>query len=86
MKYLLLILIVGLVFFVLGLKRARPAASQKPAPRPAPPAPSTPPGAQDIVACAECGLHVPRSEALPGRGGHFCSAAHRSAFEARQAP
>ncbi len=81
MKYLLLILIVGLVFFVLGLKRARPAASQKPAPRPAP---STPPGAQDIVACAECGLHVPRSEALPGRGGHFCSAAHRSAFEARQ--
>lgn len=76
MKYLLLILIVGLVFFVLGLKRARPA------PRPAP---STPPGAQDIVACAECGLHVPRSEALPGRGGHFCSAAHRSAFEDRRA-
>lgn len=83
MKYLTLILIVGLVFFVLGLKRARPSRPETPAPRPDP-APRA--GAQDIVACAECGLHVPRSEALPGRGGHFCSAAHRSAFEARQAP
>lgn len=85
MKYLTLILIVGLVFFVLGLKRARPSrpsVPDKPAPRPAPAAPA---GAQDIVACAECGLHVPRSEALPGRGGHFCSAAHRSAFEGRSA-
>ncbi len=36
---------------------------------------------QPILACAHCGLHLPRDEALPGRGGVFCSDAHRAAFE-----
>lgn len=36
-----------------------------------------------MVRCAECGTHLPESEALPGRGGHFCGAAHRAAHEAR---
>jgi uncharacterized protein len=40
-----------------------------------------PGAAQPILACAHCGLHLPRDEALPGRGGVFCSAAHRTAFE-----
>ncbi|HEX2011026.1 MAG TPA: PP0621 family protein [Roseateles sp.] len=80
MKYLLLILIVGLVFFVLGLKRSRPPAPPVRRAEPEKPAANAP----DIVACAQCGLHVPRSEALPGRGGLFCSAAHRAAFEAEQ--
>jgi uncharacterized protein len=35
-----------------------------------------------MLSCAQCGLHLPRDEALPGRGGMFCSAAHRSAYEA----
>jgi len=42
--------------------------------------------AQPIVACRYCGLHLPRDEALPGRGGVFCGEAHRSAFEKEQAP
>ena len=42
--------------------------------------------AQPIVACAYCGLHLPRDEALPGRGGVFCGDAHRTAFEKEQAP
>ncbi|QPF72589.1 hypothetical protein G8A07_06360 [Roseateles sp. DAIF2] len=83
MKYLLLILVVGLVFFMLGFKRARPRQMPPPAPTPPPPEHNKTSDAQDIVACLECGLHVPRGEALPGRGGLFCSAAHRSAFEAR---
>jgi uncharacterized protein len=81
MKYLILILVLALVFFVLGLKRARPSRPEPGPKREAPKAPAA--GAQDIVACAECGLHVPLADALPGLGGHFCSAAHRHAFEAR---
>ena len=34
------------------------------------------------LACAQCGVHLPANEALPGRGGVFCGDAHRSAFEA----
>ena len=76
MKFLLLILLLALVFFMLGAKRARPPVAKKSAEPPA----ELPP--QDMVSCAQCGLHLPQSEALPGRGGVFCSAAHRQAFEA----
>jgi uncharacterized protein len=80
MKYLLLILVIGLVAFMLGFKRSRPRApEQAPVPPKAPPAAAAP---QDMISCAHCGLHLPRDEALPGRGGVFCSAAHRAAFEA----
>lgn len=79
MKYLLIIVVIGLVFFLLGFKGARPQVRQK---APAPPKPSGPKPPQDMVACAQCGLHLPGSEALPGRGGMFCSAEHRAAYEA----
>jgi uncharacterized protein len=49
---------------------------------PAPPQardPAAPP--QPMLACAQCGVHLPRDEALPGRGGVFCGEAHRTAFE-----
>lgn len=82
MKYLLLIAVIGLVFFMLGLKSSGRAA---PPPGPRPPAPPPPAAPQDIVSCQHCGLHVPRGEAFPGRGGLFCSAAHRAAHEAGQA-
>jgi uncharacterized protein len=52
--------------------------------------PTAPPpearAAQPIVACSYCGLHLPRDEALPGRGGVFCGEPHRAAFEKEQAP
>lgn len=44
--------------------------------------PETP---QPMIACAYCGVHLPRDEALPGRGGVFCGDAHRAAFEEAQA-
>lgn len=81
MKYLLIILVIGLVFFMLGFKRSRPGVKPPP---PAPPAPPAVP--QHIVSCAHCGLHLPQSEALPGLGGVFCSAAHRAAHEAGKTP
>lgn len=42
------------------------------------------PPREEMVACRQCGLHLPRSEALPGRGGLFCSEAHRAEFERAQ--
>ena len=39
---------------------------------------------QPMIACAHCGVHLPRDEALPGRGGVFCGDAHRTAFEKAQ--
>ncbi len=46
-----------------------------------------PPPLQDsIVACAQCGLHLPSGEALPGRGGVYCCEAHRSTHERAHPP
>ncbi|MFT7775037.1 PP0621 family protein [Roseateles sp.] len=77
MKYLLLLLLLGGLFFVLGARRARP---REPESR-TPPPPSAAPKA--MLRCAECGVHLPADDALPGKGGVFCSAAHRASFEAR---
>lgn len=42
------------------------------------------PSTETMVRCAQCGVHVPESQALPGRGGVFCSAEHRTRFEAER--
>lgn len=76
MKYLLLLVLLGGLVFVLGAKRGRP---REPESR-TPPAPAAP---KAMTRCAECGMHLPSDEALPGKGGVFCSAAHRASFEAR---
>jgi len=77
MKYLILLILLALVFFLLGVKRARPTA-RKPEPDAKPARPAEP---RQMLSCAQCGLHMPADEALPGLGGSFCSAAHRKAFE-----
>jgi uncharacterized protein len=75
MKYLLLIVVLALFFSMLARKRARP-------PAPKPPDPARPKAqALSMVSCAQCGLHLPLDEALPGQGGVFCSAAHRASYE-----
>jgi uncharacterized protein len=35
--------------------------------------------AEEMVSCAHCGVHLPRSEAIAVRSLHYCSAAHRDA-------
>jgi uncharacterized protein len=40
-----------------------------------------PPGPVSIVECAQCGLHLPASEAVQGKRGVYCSAAHQQARE-----
>ena len=79
MKYVLLLALLALVFFVIGLRRPRPREPE--ARKPSPPPAQTKP--QAMLSCAECGMHLPADEALPGKGGVFCSTAHRNSYEAR---
>ena len=73
-KLLFWIVLLAVIAFVIGFKRGRPAPRDDV--RPPPPQPRLP---EDMVSCAECGMHLPTSDALAGRGGQFCSAAHRAA-------
>ena len=76
MKYLLLIAIVLAVLFI--ARAARQRVANKPPPRAPDPATEDEPM---LLACAQCGTHLPRGESLPGRGGVFCDEAHRAAYE-----
>jgi uncharacterized protein len=72
--------LIFLVAFVLLLWLLRKSSNRRTPPPPAAPrdAAATP---QPMLACAQCGVHLPRDEALPGRGGVFCGEAHRAAYE-----
>ena len=74
MKILLFLVV---VFVLLWLLRGATSRRRGGAARP-------PPAPQEMIACAHCGVHLPRDEALPGRGGVFCGDAHRTAFEKAQ--
>jgi len=80
MKYLLVLAVVWVAFLIWRQRRrdeARAAAPPAPTPPPSIPAP------QAMLRCAQCGLHLPGSDAIKGRDGRdYCSAAHRQAGEA----
>jgi uncharacterized protein len=75
MKIVLFVIAVVVLLWLLrgATTRRRPDSAAQP---------SSP---QPMIACAYCGVHLPRDEALPGRGGVFCGDAHRAAFEEAQA-
>lgn len=75
MKFLLLLIA---VFVLLWLLRGSWRRARRPPPASAPGDASAP---QAMLRCAHCGLHLPRDETLPGRGGVFCGESHRQAFE-----
>ena len=75
MKILLFLVV---VFVLLWLLRGAMTSRRRGDAAPPPKAP------QEMIACAHCGVHLPRDEALPGRGGVFCGDAHRTAFEKAQ--
>jgi len=81
MKYLLLLAVLALIIFIIGVKRGRP---REPEVRSKPPSPKAADAPQAMLRCAECGMHLPADESLPGKGGVFCSAGHRNSFEARE--
>ena len=68
MKYLIILIVVLLVYFWL---RGQRTVDRSPPQRPPLPAP------QDTVACARCGLHIPRSEALTIGTRNYCCAEHQ---------
>lgn len=68
MKYLLLVVFVGVIWWVWKKRHAAPQETTK---REAPP--------ESMVSCAHCGVHLPASEALLEAGRSYCCAAHRQA-------
>ena len=76
-RVLLLLAVVVAVLWLARGGRRRESGRHDPASPPTPPQ-------EEMVSCRHCGLHLPRSEALPGRGGLYCSEAHRAAFEQTQ--
>lgn len=61
----LLLVAIGWIAYKAWRKAAGGAA-----PRPAP-------AAEDMVRCAHCGVHLPRSESVTAGGELFCSEEHR---------
>lgn len=69
MKFLiLLVVVVGLLWWLLARPRKVSLRSSKPA------APAV-----TFVACAHCGLHLPSSDAVMDGARAYCSEAHRLA-------
>jgi uncharacterized protein len=79
MKFLLVIAVVVLVLWLARGARGPAVRQRREAPR------GKPPALEEMVRCAHCGVHLPRSEALPGRGGLFCGSAHRTEHEREHA-
>lgn len=77
MKYLLLIVVVGVVLWLMGSGRRQRMQQER---RPPAPGPKTAPVPVEMVACAHCGLNLPLGEALQdGSARPYCSEAHRAA-------
>jgi uncharacterized protein len=68
LKFLLLVIIIVAVYWIFtSFKRKAQRKPHDPQPG----------GAEDMVRCAECGVHLPRSESLPAGQSFYCSAEHR---------
>ena len=73
-KIVLVVLFVVVLLWLLRSGRRRDAA-------PPTAKPASPDEPKPMIRCAQCGIHLPQGEALPGRGGAFCGEAHRTEFE-----
>ena len=73
------LLVLLVIVIAVGIWRSRRRSERQDAQRPTrrPHNPAQLP--QDMVACAHCGLHLPRAEALEHAHRHYCCAEHRSA-------
>lgn len=74
-KIILLVIAFAAAFWLVrGLRRRSEAESvdqdQK----------SAPPGAEDMVRCAQCGVHLPRGESVMSGQEFFCSIRHQQDF------
>lgn len=63
-RLILLAAIIAVIYLVLKSYRGR--------------SPKQPPErTEDMVRCAQCGVHLPRSESILADGKYYCSDAHR---------
>jgi len=72
-KFLLVVALAIVVYLL--LKGFRRDASLQDSSRPS--APRAPTAPEDMVRCAVCGVHLPRSESFTSRGRFFCTDEHR---------
>ena len=78
MKYLLVLVIAFVVIWIWKSERRTDIGEKNKAARARKAGKSNPKlAATEIVACDICHVHLPRSEALTGPRGIYCSAAHR---------
>ena len=76
MKYLLVLIVVGVAFWLWRSGRKTDRETIRP-PKPA----SERLQPQVMLRCAHCGIHLPEAESTPGRQGVYCSVAHRQVAE-----
>jgi uncharacterized protein len=81
MKYAVVLLVVLIGFWLWRKNREEEAAARQDKPRTKPSAEAAQPP-QIMLSCAVCGVHMPKSDALVGKQGHYCSPAHRQQREA----
>jgi uncharacterized protein len=80
MKYLLVVAVVAVAFWLWRNNRQNAKVQQeKPAPAPSK-APRTGPP-QAMLQCAACGVHLPATDAVVGKRGSYCTSAHLSLRE-----
>jgi uncharacterized protein len=66
-RLLFLLAVVIVVYLLLKSFRKQPPKQDASASAPA----------EDMVRCAQCGVHLPRSESIMAGGNFYCSDAHR---------
>ena len=66
-----ILLLIGFVFVVLALVRAYQRSLNKP------PAATREQSVEDMVKCAQCGVNLPRSEAIYSGGEFYCTPEHK---------
>ena len=66
-RLLLIIAIAVVVYLLIRSYRKKTPQQDKPA-------------TEDMVRCAQCGVHLPRSESVEAGGQFFCGAEHRDAY------
>lgn len=70
MKYLVLLIVLAVAIGVWRSRRAKETQAHTYRQSPSP-------DAQDVLACAHCGVHIPKAEALMLGSQAYCSAEHR---------
>ncbi len=84
MKYLLVLLVVGIGLWMLVARLRGPRGGDGHSDGGSTKPPGNAPA--EMVACAHCGLHLPAADALPEGARLYCSDAHRRLGPVRPPP